>query len=90
MYRLCLRARLRFATCLLLWTGLGLVSAGCAVTPAHPPSTGSIAHRPAASEGLARLALAMRGMVEMSEALSDAEAEAVMARAIAEHEMRRP
>jgi hypothetical protein len=82
-------AQLQLVLCLLLPASLGLVSAGCATTPAHPASTGSIAESPAASAGLVRLASAL-GVAETSHALSDADADAVMARAIAEHEMRRP
>ncbi|NJO35299.1 MAG: hypothetical protein HC869_21620 [Rhodospirillales bacterium] len=89
MYRLRRRAQLRLALCLLLPAGICLVSAGCAIAPAHPASTGSIVKSPAASDSLARFALAM-GVAQSAEALSDAKADAVMARAIAEHEMRRP
>ena len=70
-------------------SAVALALAGCAVTPDRA-STGSIARNsvPAISL-LPHISLAMFA-AETSGPLSNAEAEVVMARAIAEHEMRRP
>jgi hypothetical protein len=90
MCRLRRCAPVRVAICFLLpAAGFAMASAGCAVTPAEPPSTGSIPGPATASSVLSRMALVLR-VADTARPLSHAEADAVMARAIAEHEMRQP
>lgn len=98
-------APFRFVQCALLLGALGSALAGCATTPAgyEPPSSVAYArietedlppqvlsNDPAESSGRTYRPWSPAGQASALRHLSSLEAEAVIARAIAEHEMRRP
>ena len=75
--------------CILSLGGLCLPLAGCTAT-VDRAATASIVGSPVETSGLPQHFSFVVRMADASGPLSNAEAEAVIARAIAEHEMRRP